>query len=212
MFERGLAEFALYGNRIVLLVLVLASVINVGLFIERRRFFHRHLLRDAHGLGERILRASSLAQVQSELSAAPSLETQLVVAGLDGADTTPEFEKRVEGRTALARVQWERFTGVFAWTSSNGPLAGLLGTVLGLMKAFSDLAVAAIPEPRVALAGISDALLTTVLGIVVAIPATAFYNYCKLRGRKASAGVNALTALIASRNLFPSDSRGNAES
>ena len=56
--------------------------------------------------------------------------------------------------------------------------------------------------PQVAMVGISDALFTTVLGIVVAIPATAFFNHCKLRARAASASVTSLTALILSRDLI----------
>ncbi len=203
MFERGLAEFAFYGNRVVLAILVVVSIVNVGLFIERRGFFRRSLLRNPRALAQKIMAVNSLAELRQVLETAPSIETKLVLDGLDGAGTAEEFEKRVEGHAALARVEWERFTGVFAWTSSNGPLAGLLGTVLGLMKAFSDLAVAAIPEPRVALAGISDALLTTVLGIIVAIPATAFFNYCRLRSRGAAAGVTSLTALILSRSVLP---------
>ncbi len=211
MFERGLAEFAFYGNRVVLAILILVSIVNVGLFIERHGFFRRSLLRNPRALAQQVMAVTSLAELRRVLEATPSVETKLVLEGLDGADTAGEFEKRVEGHAALARVEWERFTGVFAWTSSNGPLAGLLGTVLGLMKAFSDLAVAAIPEPRVALAGISDALLTTVLGIVVAIPATAFYNYCRLRGRGASAGVTSLTALVLSRGVLPTEDDKSSE-
>ena len=209
MFERGLAEFAFYGNRVVIAVLLVASIVNVGLFIERARFFRRKLLPDARRMAERVVEAQSIDDLHRTLQAEPSVETRLVLEGLKGADSAGAFEARVRGSTALAKVEWERFTGLFAWTSSNGPLAGLLGTVLGLMKAFSDLAVAAIPEPRVALAGIADALLTTVLGIVVAIPATAFFNYCRLRGRAASATVTSLTAMVLSGGLLQD---GDAES
>lgn len=207
MFEQGLAEFAFYGNRVVLVILLLASIVNVGLFIERHRFFRKYLLSNARALGTQILEMKSVTELRKALRGSPSIETKLVLQGLDGADSAQEFEKRVEGHAALARVEWERHTGLFAWTSSNGPLAGLLGTVLGLMKSFSDLAVAAVPDASVAMAGIADALLTTVLGIVVAIPATAFFNYCKMRGRRAAATVTSLTALVLARGLIPNGQR-----
>lgn len=203
MFDTQLSVFAYWGNKVILVLLILVSISSVGLFVERLRFFNRAFLKKARELAARLSDAQGLSEVRDLLAAHPSVETELVARALDGAADADEFRHRVEGRAHVEREEWQRFTGLFAWFSANGPLAGLLGTILGLMKAFSDLAMAEVPEPSVALAGIADALLTTVLGILVAIPATAFFNVCKIRSRKAGATIEALTAVVLSRNILP---------
>ncbi|MBD3272694.1 MAG: hypothetical protein GF384_09190, partial [Elusimicrobia bacterium] len=57
------------------------------------------------------------------------------------------------------------------------PLLGLLGTVLGIMRAFHDMSIAGSGGPSIVAAGISEALITTVVGITVAIPSAILYNY-----------------------------------
>ncbi len=60
---------------------------------------------------------------------------------------------------------------------SNAPYIGLLGTVLGIMKAFNDLAMSPEAGQQTVMAGISLALVATAAGLFVAIPAVIFYNY-----------------------------------
>jgi biopolymer transport protein ExbB/TolQ len=59
----------------------------------------------------------------------------------------------------------------------------LLGTVLGVLRAFHDLAKSGSGGPSVVAAGISEALITTVAGLVVAVPAAMIYNYFNFRLR-----------------------------
>jgi biopolymer transport protein ExbB/TolQ len=127
----------------------------------------------------------------------------LVARSLRAHSTCAEdFEKAVEGHLQNEQLHWDRYTGLFAWTSATGPMAGLLGTILGLMKSFSDLAASQTAEPQVAMAGIADALLTTVLGILLAIPATAFFNHCKTRTRRARAAVASMSSLLLAQLSF----------
>ena len=71
----------------------------------------------------------------------------------------------------------EKYLPVLATIASNAPFIGLLGTVLGIMKAFNDLALAADAGQQTVMAGISVALVATAAGLFVAIPAGIFYNY-----------------------------------
>jgi biopolymer transport protein ExbB/TolQ len=57
------------------------------------------------------------------------------------------------------------------------PFLGLLGTVQGVLSTFLSLRGAQLPTLQLIAPGISDALITTVMGLVVAIPAALFYNY-----------------------------------
>ncbi len=74
--------------------------------------------------------------------------------------------------------------GLFSTLSFISPLVGLLGTVTGIMQAFSDLGRSGSGGANIVAAGISEALVSTAAGIVVAVPAALFYNYftIKMRG------------------------------
>jgi len=64
-----------------------------------------------------------------------------------------------------------------ATTASVAPFIGLLGTVVGIMKAFTDLSAGGTTSLLVVGPGISDALLATAVGLFAAIPAAMAYNY-----------------------------------
>ena len=72
---------------------------------------------------------------------------------------------------------FERRLGVLGTIAAAGPFVGLLGTVWGIMVAFHSMGGAGTAEFRVVAAGISSALLTTVAGLVAAIPALVSHNY-----------------------------------
>ncbi|MFC3031685.1 MotA/TolQ/ExbB proton channel family protein [Pseudoalteromonas fenneropenaei] len=69
------------------------------------------------------------------------------------------------------REQLERFVGAVAITASVAPLLGLLGTVSGMIDTFKMMTLFGAGDPQVVSGGISQALITTELGLVVAIPA-----------------------------------------
>ncbi|AFM10878.1 MotA/TolQ/ExbB proton channel family protein [Turneriella parva] len=66
---------------------------------------------------------------------------------------------------------------ILSTLGNNAPFIGLLGTVLGIMKAFRDLAGAADAGPQVVMKGISEALVATAMGLGVAIPCVMLFNY-----------------------------------
>jgi len=76
-----------------------------------------------------------------------------------------------------------RRVGLFGTASFISPLIGLMGTVLGIMRAFHDLSAAGAGGPAVVAAGISEALVATAFGIGLAVVAALFYNYFTLTAR-----------------------------
>ncbi len=76
-----------------------------------------------------------------------------------------------------------RRLGFFGTASFISPLIGLMGTVLGIMRAFHDLAAAGAGGPAVVAAGISEALVATAAGIAVAVASAVLYNYFTLAAR-----------------------------
>lgn len=74
--------------------------------------------------------------------------------------------------------------GLFSTLSFISPLVGLLGTVTGIMQAFSDLGQSGSGGANIVAAGISEALITTAGGIIVAVPAAMFFNFFTYRLRE----------------------------
>ena len=92
----------------------------------------------------------------------------------------PDTEKIIEVfQLYRQRLQLDmsRRLGFFGTVSFISPLIGLMGTVLGIMRAFHDLAIAGAGGPAVVAAGISEALVATAAGIGVAVVSAVMYNY-----------------------------------
>jgi biopolymer transport protein ExbB len=71
----------------------------------------------------------------------------------------------------------ERYLNALGSIATVTPLLGLLGTVSGIIRVFSDIAVGGMGDPGVLSAGISEALICTASGLVVAIPSLFFHRY-----------------------------------
>ncbi len=74
------------------------------------------------------------------------------------------------------RRRLNRWLVILSTLGNNTPFIGLLGTVLGIMRAFSDLAMVGDAGPAVVMKGISEALIATAFGLGVAIPCVISYN------------------------------------
>jgi biopolymer transport protein ExbB len=75
------------------------------------------------------------------------------------------------------KISLEKRLGILATFGNNAPFIGLFGTVLGIIKAFHSLSTSTEFGVRVVMAGISEALVATAMGLFVAIPAVIAYNY-----------------------------------
>ena len=93
-------------------------------------------------------------------------------------------EKRFEELEALKGPLW-----VLGTVSSSAPFIGLFGTVVGIVKAFHNMAIIGSGGFSVVAAGISEALIATALGLGVAILAVIFYNYFQTRVERIEAAL-----------------------
>jgi biopolymer transport protein ExbB len=129
----------------------------------------------------------------------------------------PEHIQRdiLKDAAALEAPNLEKGLSALGTISHISPLLGLLGTVTGTMKAFGVLGkFGAVSDPAALATGVSEALITTVGGIVVAVPVVIFYNYFVTRVNliltKLENQVNSLVVLInAAGNGSPK--RGDSE-
>jgi biopolymer transport protein ExbB len=86
------------------------------------------------------------------------------------------IQKEMEEATSLELPMLEKNLSILATIASVATLIGLLGTVIGMIKAFSALATAGTPDPAALSAGISEALINTAIGIGTSAVAIIFYN------------------------------------
>ena len=93
----------------------------------------------------------------------------------------------------------ERGLSVLATVGSNAPFIGLFGTVLGIMAAFNDLAQTNAEASEAVMAGISEALVATAVGLLVAIPAVVLYNMFTRQVRTRQTQTESLAQLLLAR-------------
>jgi biopolymer transport protein ExbB len=88
-----------------------------------------------------------------------------------------DVEKTIENAALYELSRLERGLVVLATTANVAPLLGFFGTVTGMIRSFRALAEAGLSNPGLVAAGISEALITTATGLMVAIPVQIAYNY-----------------------------------
>ena len=164
--------------------LLLLSIIAVAIVIERLFFFAtqksdaRTLLRQ---IGERIAAddlPGALKIVKTNRGMLPRiLEFGLQRGEKNRADITDALSIALMENLNML----ERNLGVIGTTAVIAPFVGLFGTVLGIIRAFQDIALKGNSTPAVVAAGVSEALITTAAGLFVAVISVIFFNYFKTR-------------------------------
>jgi biopolymer transport protein ExbB len=160
-----LLAFTLYGAGWVLWLLIGLSVASLAVMIERLWVLGRYRVE----IGQ--LADQMRALLRGKVAApAHAVGEDALLGAMDGA-------------AARERMRLERNLAFLATLGSNAPFIGLFGTVLGIIKAFHDLAGNQAGGPSVVMAGISEALVATAVGLIVAIPAVVAFNYFNRRVR-----------------------------
>lgn len=121
--------------------------------------------------------ASALARVLGSIARKyrSASEDEGGLSALDFARNEAERSKEAVG------ADLRRGLNVLATTGSVAPFVGLLGTVVGIIAAFQGISASGSGGIGAISAGISEALIETALGLVVAIPAVLFFNYLSAR-------------------------------
>jgi biopolymer transport protein ExbB len=105
-------------------------------------------------------------------------------------------EEAMTSRLVLERSKLEKNLAILGTLGNNAPFIGLFGTVLGIIKAFNDLAISGSSGASVVMSGISSALIATAFGILVAIPAVVANNGFLTSLRKKLANTQSLIHLL----------------
>ncbi|SMF39603.1 MotA/TolQ/ExbB proton channel family protein [Pseudobacteriovorax antillogorgiicola] len=185
-----LLAITLLGSEWVLWMLMILSVVSVAVIIERAVFFSRTKLdfsRFSHEITKKII-DQDIEGAKQLCQESPAIESQIVLRGLDYASKSPEaMDQSMSSYIVGERQKLDHGLVILGTLGNNAPFIGLFGTVIGIIQAFNDLANNPAGGPSVVMAGISEALVATAVGLLVAIPAVIAYNgYQRLVKRRIS--------------------------
>ena len=176
---KSLMSLPLFEAEWVLWLLLLISLVSVGLMIERVIFYWTHRV-DAvvlRGQLAKLLDDGDYDGGAKLLAQHDAMEANVVLYGLRDHEKGPDaVEDLIAGAIGKERQRYERFLTFLGTVGSNAPFIGLFGTVLGIIKAFADLAGNLAEASNAVMAGISEALIATAVGLLVAIPAVIAHN------------------------------------
>ena len=172
-------EFLAKGG-ILMIPLGICSVVALAIIIERS-FSLR---------AKRVIRLDVLLQIRDLLAEKqvgeattvcrryPSVMTRILSAAISNFDRDKDELKTIVEDTGRQEVPaLDRYLGVLGTIAAISPLIGLAGTVFGMIRAFTVISEKGVAHPSQLAGGISEALITTAAGLVIAIPTLIFYNY-----------------------------------
>ncbi len=174
-------EFLSKGGFLVYPIL-LGSVLALALFVERLLILRRNKIIPQRQLNQliKLFYSKKWSEAKFVCQKEDSPLGRIVSGMLNAAENRLPLARVKEIAEELGEREsfnLERKIGAIGVIASIEPLLGLLGTVLGMIDAFRQVEVGGVGDPRLVASGVWTALITTALGLAVAIPAFLAYRY-----------------------------------
>lgn len=160
--------------------LLLCSILVLAIGIERILVMSRAHKADGAMLEplRSLIESDKLPEAHACCEAAYNPLARVMQAVFGFAKATPDQRQKALERAVVRETNGlERYMSVLATIGSVSPFIGLLGTVLGIMRAFRDIGLAGSAGGAVVAAGIAEALITTASGLLVAVISVIAYNH-----------------------------------
>ncbi len=177
---QGLFALAQGFADIILWILLASSVVSIAMILER--FFTLGKIarqnKAFRSQANEVVMTQDLTKLD-KMSAGDSLAERSLSYGLKHTKMHGErgLDEIFTSFMIIEKPRLEKYLNFLATVGSNAPFVGLLGTVMGIMKAFNDLAQNSAAGNEVVMMGIAHALIATAIGLFVAIPAVIGFNY-----------------------------------
>ena len=169
----------LRAGGVILIVLIAASVYSLAVIFERWNFFRKQagaadrLAREA----ARYVKNGDARRALDGCRHAKNIAGDVLAKVLESSGSPEERRAYAAAVISYQEETLHKRLSFLATIGSTTPFVGLLGTVIGVIRAFKDLAGYSGAGPSVVAAGIAEALVNTAAGLFVAIPAILAYNY-----------------------------------
>ena len=172
-----MSTLADYGARWVLWLLLGLSVLAIAIVMERVVLLLRTRVDIAslRSALRQLLDADNPGRALARLQSSRAVEARVAGAGLTAIE--PEkADERMQAERELVRLELERGLSLLGTLGNNAPFIGLLGTVIGIIRAFRALNESGVQVSAGLMAEIGEALIATAVGLLVALPAVAAFN------------------------------------
>ena len=192
------------GAEWVMWLLVFLSIVSVSIMVERAIYFSSRRV-NVDTLSAQLttmLRAGNVEHALRLVEGSKAIECVVLAAGLAEVHRgVHAVSETMQSAKARERLRLEAYLPILGTLGNNAPFVGLLGTVLGIIKASHDLTTAQAANQAAASAvmgGVFEALVATAVGLFVAIPAVVAFNFFQRRVRAAISRVDSLAHLLLS--------------
>lgn len=155
-------------------ILLISIVLERLWFLQRRLIAPKGLLRQVQNLIEK---ESFHSHNQEEISSTSQLGDLLQYCYQYRSNSREFVEIKAEEKASEIKLILERNLSMLSTIASISPLLGLLGTVVGMITVFSNIDINGSSNTDLLAAGISEALITTAFGLIIAVPAIIFFRY-----------------------------------
>jgi biopolymer transport protein ExbB len=205
--EKSKAVMLAMGAAPVMWLMIGLSILSLAIILERGYFFYS-IRDDLEALARELqnaLNRGNTEEARRRMEQSPSAEAAVVVAGLLASERgAAAAEEAMAGATALQRMKLEKRLAYLGTLGNNAPFIGLFGTVVGIIQAFEKLGEAgkntaqsaSVAAPAEVMASIAEALVATAIGLAVAIPAVAAYNYFQRLIKSTVTNTDALSRVL----------------
>jgi len=170
----------LYRGGILMIPLGVCSTLAVAIIVER--FFSLRTSRvirlDVFQRVKDLLSENQIGEAMTVCRRQPSVMGRILLTAIINHERNrDELKEIVEDAGRQEVPVLDRYLGVLGTIAAISPLLGLTGTVFGMIRTFTVISEKGVAHPSQLAHGISEALITTAAGLVIAIPTLIFYNY-----------------------------------
>jgi biopolymer transport protein ExbB len=162
-------------------ILLFCSILSIAIFLEKIIYYRK---RSKTKRAEFMMRAASALKTEDIKKAMEICKETLspfsnvVYSGLQlYGHHKREISNAMEREITIETTKLERYTEIVGTIGNTAVYIGLFGTVLGIIRAFQDIAVAGAGGMSIVIGGVAEALVCTATGLFVAIPAVIAFNY-----------------------------------
>ena len=180
MFEgKSLLDILQIGG-LTLYILLLCSLASIAVFLERVAYYRKQSKISKSDFMDRLSEMIGRKDMESAdeiVTNTSAPYSRVIRAGLKTFRSGKACGGAMERAIAAETRKLERLTGIVGTIGNIGVYIGLLGTVLGIVRAFHDIAASGAGGMNTVIEGVAEALVCTAAGLLVAIPAVMFFNY-----------------------------------
>ncbi len=210
-----------YGETFVFVMLIFASILALAVGMERAVVFKRNSNKKISRFADELIRLLRKRDLKAAADLArefgDNVYTRFALFSIDHAnDNAYGLQDLMAGKILEEKIELEKRLTILNTLGNNAPFIGLLGTVLGVIKAFHGLGTLGSTGADVVMRSISRALLATAAGLFIAIPVVMVNNYFSKKVKTIIQQLEILSreisASLHARKAAPAEGRETAKS